>query len=59
MRLVGTSGIRGVAYQDVTPQLCQAVGIMVPVGPMVYIATDTRTSGQALEGALRANNSEG
>jgi len=56
MKLFGSSGIRGVAYQDITPALCrrvgQAVGTALPAQSRVCIATDTRTSREMLKSAV-------
>lgn len=58
-RLFGTDGIRGVANQDLTPDLALALGraagrVLVPDGGEVVIGRDTRVSGPMLEGALVA-----
>lgn len=56
MGLFGTSGIRGVVGQDITPQLCRDIArvlasLLPPESP-VCIATDTRTSGDSLKQAV-------
>lgn len=58
-RLFGTDGIRGVANQDLTPDLALALGraagqVLVPEGGEIVIGRDTRISGPMLEGALVA-----
>jgi phosphoglucosamine mutase len=56
MKLFGSSGIRGVAYQDITSELCraigQAVGTMLPPQSRVCIATDTRSTREMLKSAV-------
>ncbi|MCK4723786.1 MAG: hypothetical protein KAT75_10795 [Dehalococcoidia bacterium] len=55
-RLFGTSGIRGVVNQDLTPELCQAVGQAIgatlPTHSRVCIATDTRVSREMVKNAV-------
>ncbi len=58
-RLFGTDGIRGVANEDLTPELALAVGraagrVLAPEGGAVVVGRDTRLSGPMLEGALVA-----
>lgn len=58
-RLFGTDGIRGVANQDLTPDLALALGraagqVLVPEGGEIVVGRDTRVSGPMLEGALVA-----
>lgn len=58
-RLFGTDGIRGVANQDLTPDLALALGraagsVLAPGGGHVVIGRDTRPSGPMLEAALLA-----
>jgi phosphoglucosamine mutase len=55
-RLFGTDGIRGVANQDLTPDLALALGraagsVLAPGGGHVVIGRDTRPSGPMLEAA--------
>ncbi|MBM4462383.1 MAG: hypothetical protein FJ012_03465 [Chloroflexi bacterium] len=56
MSLFGTSGIRGVVNQDLTPKLChevaQALGTILPVGARICVATDTRASRETLKQAI-------
>lgn len=56
MKLFGSSGIRGVAYDDITPALCrrvgQAVGTVLPAQSRLSIATDTRTSREMVKSAV-------
>ena len=56
-RLFGTDGIRGIANEDLTPDLALALGraagrVLAPDGGEVIIGRDTRVSGPMLEGAL-------
>jgi len=55
-RLFGTSGIRGVAGEDITPELFSAVGKAVASsladGARVAVASDTRQSGPDLKEAF-------
>ncbi len=55
MRLFGTSGLRGLVNEDLTPNLAvrvgMALGTFVGAGK-VFVARDTRTSGLMLEDAL-------
>jgi phosphoglucosamine mutase len=58
-RLFGTDGVRGVANQDLTPDLALALGraageVLAPNGEAVVVGRDTRISGPMLEGALAA-----
>ena len=58
-RLFGTDGVRGVANQDLTPDLALALGraageVLASAGQEVVIGRDTRVSGPMLEGALMA-----
>ena len=58
-RLFGTDGIRGVANQDLTPDLVLALGraagrVLAPNGGRVVVGRDTRVSGPMLEAALVA-----
>ena len=53
--LFGTSGIRGVVGQDITPGLCHDVGrslaSLLPAGARVAVAADTRPTGKGLKEA--------
>jgi phosphoglucosamine mutase len=55
-RLFGTSGIRGVVNQDLSPDFCRevalAIGSTLPPASEVCIATDTRTSRDAIKEAV-------
>lgn len=55
-RLFGTNGARGIAGAEITPKLVMRIG--AAFGSMrkgkIAIGRDTRTSGEALSGALRA-----
>lgn len=55
-RLFGTNGIRGVVNQDLTMELCQAVGQAIgatlPTHSRVCIATDTRVSRETVKNAV-------
>jgi phosphoglucosamine mutase len=58
-RLFGTDGVRGVANQDLTPDLALALGraaarVIAPNGGEFVVGRDTRLSGPMLEGALVA-----
>ncbi|MDD5398019.1 MAG: phosphoglucosamine mutase, partial [Dehalococcoidia bacterium] len=48
MALFGTSGIRGVVNQDLTPKLCKnvgsALGTLLPAGATVCLGMDSRLS---------------
>jgi phosphomannomutase/phosphoglucomutase len=56
MRLFGTSGIRGVVNQDLSPDLCRraalAIGTTLPPASTVCIATDTRISRDMIKEAV-------
>jgi len=55
MSLFGSSGIRGLANIEITPQLAQKVGASIASmfeGGAVLVGRDTRLSGQMLEHAL-------
>jgi phosphoglucosamine mutase len=56
IRLFGTSGIRGVVNDDLTPAFCRdvalAIGTTLPQGSTVCIATDTRISGGLIKEAV-------
>jgi phosphomannomutase len=55
-RLFGTSGIRGVVDQDLSPDLCHrvalAIGTALPRSSAVCIATDTRVSRDVIKDAV-------
>jgi len=55
-RLFGTNGVRGVVGIDMTPELALSIGLAL--GSMrrgkIAVGRDTRTSGPALAGALKA-----
>jgi phosphomannomutase len=55
-RLFGTSGIRGVVDQDLSPDFCHraalAIGTTLPQSSTVCIATDTRTSRDVIKDAV-------
>jgi phosphoglucosamine mutase len=57
-RLFGTSGIRGVVNQDLSPDFCRrvasAVGTTLPQSSTVCIATDTRISRDVIKEAVCA-----
>jgi phosphomannomutase/phosphoglucomutase len=57
-RLFGTSGIRGVVNQDLSPDLCRqvalAIGTTLPPSSTVCIATDTRISRDMIKEAVTA-----
>ena len=54
--LFGTSGIRGIVNQDLSPDFCYevalAMGATLPQSSTVCIATDTRVSKEAIKGAV-------
>ncbi|MFH1285431.1 MAG: phosphoglucosamine mutase [Candidatus Micrarchaeota archaeon] len=52
--MFGTSGIRGIANVEVTPELALRVGsaLVEKAGEIIFVARDTRTSGEMLENAL-------
>lgn len=58
MNLFGTDGIRGVANEDLTPEVAfklgLALGLYVVPGGKVGVAKDTRASGDMLEAAVVA-----
>lgn len=55
-KLFGTSGIRGVVNQDLTPALCsdlgRALGTMLPIGSSVCLGTDSRLSRETIKNAI-------
>jgi len=55
-RLFGTSGIRGVVDQDLSPDFCRrvalAIGTTLPQSSTVCIATDTRISKDSIKEAI-------
>jgi phosphomannomutase/phosphoglucomutase len=57
-RLFGTSGIRGVVNQDLSPDFCRrvalAIGTTLPPTSTVCIATDTRISRDVIKEAITA-----
>lgn len=57
-RLFGTSGIRGVVNQDLSPDFCHrvalAIGTTLPPASTVCIATDTRISRDMIKEAVTA-----
>jgi phosphoglucosamine mutase len=57
-RLFGTSGIRGVVNQDLSPDFCRrvalAIGTTLPPASTVCIATDTRISRDVIKEAVTA-----
>lgn len=57
-RLFGTSGIRGVVNQDLSPDFCRrvasAIGTTMPPSSTVCIATDTRVSRNIIKEAVCA-----
>ena len=55
-RLFGTNGVRGVVGKEMTPALALSIGIALgSVRPgTIAVGMDTRTSGPALAGALKA-----
>jgi len=58
-RLFGTSGIRGIVNQDLSPdfyrQVALAIGTTLPPAATVCIATDTRTSRDMIKEAVTAS----
>jgi phosphoglucosamine mutase len=58
MRLFGTSGIRGLVGEELTPDFFRdvgrAMGTLLPPGARVCIATDTRLSRELVKGAVIA-----
>jgi len=53
MSLFGTSGIRGIANKEVTPELAQTLGhVLASHGKLLLLARDTRTTGKMLADAL-------
>ncbi len=56
MKLFGTSGIRGVVLQELTPEFClelgKAIGSNLKEGSTVAIATDTRVSRDMVKSSL-------
>jgi len=58
-RLFGTSGIRGVVNQDLSPDFCRqvasAIGTILPPASTVCIATDTRVSRDMIKEAVTAS----
>jgi phosphoglucosamine mutase len=57
-RLFGTSGIRGVVNQDLSPDFCRqialAIGTALPSSSTVCIATDTRISREVIKETVTA-----
>jgi len=57
-RLFGTSGIRGIVNQDLSPDFCRqvalAIGTTLPPASTVCIATDTRISRDMIKEAVTA-----
>jgi phosphoglucosamine mutase len=58
-RLFGTDGVRGIANDELTPDLALALGratglVLAPDGAEVVVGRDTRVSGPMLESALVA-----
>jgi len=57
-RLFGTSGIRGIANQELSPDLCRrvalAMGTTLPPASTICIATDTRISRDMIKEAVTA-----
>ena len=55
-RLFGTSGIRGVVQQDLSPDFCRraalAIGTALPQSSSICIATDTRISRDVIKDAV-------
>jgi phosphoglucosamine mutase len=55
-RLFGTSGVRGIVNQDLSPDFCRrvalAIGTTLPPASTVCIATDTRISRDAIKEAV-------
>jgi phosphoglucosamine mutase len=58
-RLFGTSGIRGIVNQDLSPDFCRqvalAIGTTLPPASTVCIATDTRISRDMIKEAVTAS----
>ncbi|MBU7044690.1 MAG: phosphoglucosamine mutase [Theionarchaea archaeon] len=58
MSLFGTSGVRGIVGQDITPSMLlslgKAIGSALPLQSDVCMATDTRLSGDMLKSSLTA-----
>jgi len=56
MHLFGTSGIRGIVGEDITPELlteiAKALASTLPLGSRVCLATDTRVSRDILKNAI-------
>ncbi|MFA5063946.1 MAG: hypothetical protein WC566_00580 [Dehalococcoidia bacterium] len=56
MALFGTSGIRGVVNQDLTPELCKnvgsALGTLLPAGAKVCLGMDSRLSRELIRAAV-------
>jgi len=54
--LFGTSGVRGVVNQDLTPELCKnvgsALGTLLPAGATVCLGTDSRLSRELVRSAV-------
>ncbi|MCX6001062.1 MAG: hypothetical protein NTY79_00760 [Chloroflexi bacterium] len=54
--LFGTSGVRGVVNQDLTPELCKnvgrALGTLLPSGAAVCLGTDSRLSRELIKSAV-------
>src|SRR5208283_3096752 len=54
--LFGTSGVRGVVNQDLTPELCKnvskALGTILPQGSAVCVGTDSRLSRELIKDAV-------
>jgi phosphoglucosamine mutase len=54
--LFGTSGVRGVVNQDLTPELCRnvgsALGTLLPKGAAVCLGTDSRLSRELIRSAV-------
>ena len=54
--LFGTSGVRGVVNQDLTPELCKnvgsALGSLLPRGAAVCLGTDSRLSRELIRAAV-------
>jgi phosphoglucosamine mutase len=58
-RIFGTSGIRGIVNQDLSPDFCRrvalAIGSTLPPASTVCIATDTRTSRDIIKEAVNSS----
>ena len=54
--LFGTSGVRGVVNQDLTPELCKnvgrALGTLLPAGAAVCLGTDSRLSRELISASV-------